>query len=241
MNKFLAAGVCAAIMVLLIPCAGGQEPVAKPQEPVAVDVPATDPASTGMTDIFDDKALVQGYETRLAGAAKDFILAMINDDDLYVYKKIAALRIFRDKFALQMVARERGIIERVLLRQLQRSSVVNLQIELMHTLVIMDRFRYFDAMVPLLIQKMDHYDPYVNETAYGAMDHINAAGPQRPREARIEFNTLRKIFFLSRKKLKAADPSDPKLRNKLQLLRWSIKVLGTEELRSLPPEVISLM
>ena len=64
---------------------------------------------------------------------------------------------------------------------------------------------------------------------------------QTAREARIEFNTLRKIFFLSRKKLKAADPSDPKLRNKLQLLRWSIKVLGTEELKSLPPEVISLM
>lgn len=200
-------------------------------------------ASSGFVtpDIFDDKALIGGYTLKLADAPKDLLLAMINDDGLYVYKKTAAVRVFRDKFAAQMVSRERSIIERVLLRQLQRSGTMHLQIEIMHTLVIMDRFRYFDTMVPLLIQKMDHYDAYINELAYNAMEGINAAGAQRPREARIEFNTLRKIFFLSRKKLKAADPLDPKLRNKLQLLRWSIKVLGTEELKSLPPEVISLM
>jgi hypothetical protein len=193
------------------------------------------------TDIFDDKALIQGYAGKLKDASKDLLLAMINDDNLTVYKKAAAVRVFRDKFAVQMVSRERSIIERVLLRQLQRSGAVHLQIEIMHVLVIMDRFRYFDTMVPLLIQKMDHYDPYVNELAYAAMENINVAGVQRPREARIEFTTLRKIFFLSRKKLQGADPVELKLRNKLQLLRWSIKVLGTEELKSLPPEVISLM
>jgi len=69
----------------------------------------------------------------------------------------------------------------------------------------------------------------------------SSSGTQRAREARIEFNTLRKVFFLSRKKIQGEDPQGPRLHNKLQLLRWSIKVLGTEELKSLPPEVISLM
>ena len=216
---------------------------ASAEEVVQPVVAAVASASTGFAaaDIFDDKALIEGHAAKLVNASKDLLLAMMNDDDLYVYKKTAAVRVFREKFAAQMVSRERSIIERVLLRQLQRSGAVHLQIEIMHTLVIMDRFRYFDTMAPLLIQKMDHYDPYVNELAYAALQDINASGVQRSREARIEFNTLRKIFFLSRNKLKAADPSDPKLRNKLQLLRWSIKVLGTEELKSLPPEVISLM
>ncbi len=213
------------------------------EEPVqqAVARAAASSLGVGAADIFDDKSLIEGYAVKLTDAAKDLLLAMINDDDLYIYKKSAAVRVFRNSFAAQLVLRERSIVERVLLRQLQRSGTVHLQIEIMHTLVIMDRFRYFETMVPLLIQKMDHYDPYVNELAYAALEDINASGIQRAREARIEFNTLRKIFFLSRKKLQTADPIDPKLRNKLQLLRWSIKVLGTEELKSLPPEVISLM
>ena len=196
---------------------------------------------SGVTDIFDDKALIEGYAGKLTEAPKDLLLAMINDDDLSAYKKAASVRVFRDRFAAQMVSRERSIVERVLLRQLQRSGSVHLQIEIIHALVIMDRFRYFDTMIPLLIQKMDHYDPYVNELAYAAIEDINTTGSQRAREARIEFNTLRKIFFLSRKKLQGADPLDRKLHNKLQLLRWSIKVLGTDELKSIPPEVISLM
>jgi hypothetical protein len=217
--------------------------LASAQDVVGSAVASVTAASSGFgaADIFDDKALIEGHAGKLVNASKDLLLAMINDDGLYVYKKAAAVRVFREKFAAQMVSRERSIIERVLLRQLQRAGAVHLQIEIMHTLVIMDRFRYFDTMAPLLIQKMDHYDPYVNEIAYAALENINASGAQRAREARIEFNTLRKTFFLSRKKLQAADPSDLKLRNKLQLLRWSIKVLGTDELKSLPPEVISLM
>ena len=224
----------------MIACWPSVVPAQEPAEQVVASVAA---ASSGFVspDIFDDKALIAGYSLKLADAPKDLLLAMLNDDGLYIYKRTAAVRVFRERFAAQMVSRERSIIERVLLRQLQRTSAVYFQIEIMHTLVIMDRFRYFDTMAPLLIQKMDHYDPYINDLAYSAMENINAAGNQRPREARIEFNTLRKIFFLSRKKLKSADPADPKLRNKLQLLRWSIKVLGTEELKGLPPEVISLM
>lgn len=193
------------------------------------------------TDVFDDKALIQGYVDKLAGSSKDLLLAMINDDDLAPHKKVAAVHVFRQDFALQMVSQEKLIIERVLLRQFQRSNSIYLQVEIVHTLLVMDRFRYFDSMMPLLVQKMDHYNTYANEMAYEAIEDINASGAQRAREARIIFNTLRKTFFLTRKKLEKADPFDPRLRNKLKLLRWTIKVLGTEELKSLPPEVISLM
>ncbi|GEM_PF-438324 len=207
-------------------------------QPVA-SVPV--PAPSGAADIFDDKALIQGYAAKLSEAPKELLLAMINDEGLYAYKKAAAVRIFREKYAPQMVSRERLIIEKVLLRQLEISGIVHLQIEIMHALVVMDRFRYYESMVPILVLKMDHYDPYVNELAFSALEDINANGITRPREARIVFNTLRKIFFLSRKKLKMVDTTDPKLRNKFQLLRWSIKILGTDELKKLPPEVISLM
>ncbi|MFH0754922.1 MAG: hypothetical protein V2A70_10190 [Candidatus Omnitrophota bacterium] len=194
-----------------------------------------------VTDIFDDKALVEGYSAKLAKSSKELLLAMINDDDLNALKKTAAVIVFGQKFASQIVSKEKIIVERVFLRQLQRGNSVYFQIAIMRVLVVIDRFRYFDSMVPLLIQKMDHYDPYVNELAYQALEDINALGNQRPREARIILNTLRKIFFLKRKNIAKEDPADLRLRNKLQLLRWAIKVLGVEELKTLPAEVISLM
>ncbi len=193
------------------------------------------------TDIFDDKELIEGYSSKLANAPKDLLLSMINDDTLNVHKKTAAVVVFREKFATQIVSKEKVIVDRVFLRQLQRVNSVYFQITIMRALVVIDRYRYFDSMVPLLIQKMDHYDPYVNEIAYAALEDINAVGNQRPREARIVLNTLRKVFFLSRKKIAKEDPAGPKLRNKLQLLRWAIKVLGVDELKTLPSEVISLM
>lgn len=219
------------------PCAFAQENAS--QSAALSDGVQSSP--TGAADIFDDKVLIQGYAAKLASAPKDLLLAMINDEGLSAYKKAAAVRVFREKFALQMVSSERTIVERVLLRQMQRAGAVYQQIEIMHALIIMDRYRYFDSMVPLLVQKMDHYDAYVNELAYEAVENINASGTQRAREARVVLNTLRKVFFLSRKKLQNADPQEPKLRNKLQLLRWAIKILGTEELKALPSEVISLM
>ncbi len=191
--------------------------------------------------IFDDKLFIEGYAVKLANAPKDILLAMINDDSLNTFKKAAALQVFRQRFAAQVVQSERIIIERVILRQLERVDSVFVQIELMHVLVILDRYRYFDAMVPALIQKLDHYDVAVNELAYKAVDNIINTGSNRTREARIVFNTLRKTFFLKRKKLQSANPNEPGLKNKLQILRWSVKVLGTDELKNLPKEVISLM
>lgn len=191
--------------------------------------------------IFNDKLLIEGYAGKISSISKDVILAMINDDALVPYRKAAAIRVFRTRFAAQTVTRERSIVEKIFLRQMERASSVYVQVELMHSLVMLDRYRYFDAMVPVLIHKMDHYDVTASEMAYASIMDINDLGSQRAREARVEFNTLRKMFFLSRKKLESADPQESRLKMKLDLLRWSIKVLGTEELKNLPKEVISLM
>ncbi len=191
--------------------------------------------------IFNDKLLIEGYAGKLSSMAKDVLLAMINDDALVPYRKAAAVRVFRIRYAAQMVTRERVIVERMILRQLERSVSVYVQIELMHALVALDRYRYFDTMVPALIRKIDHYDATASELAFLSVTEINGSGSQRAREARIEFNTLRKMFFLTRKKLESADPFEQKVKSKLDLLKWSIKVLGTEELKNLPKEVIGLM
>ena len=115
------------------------------------------------------------------------------------------------------------------------------QIEIMHTLCIMDRYRYFKPMIIDLIRKLDHYNRTVNDMAYDSIDQIIKMGNDRPREARIVFNTLRKMLFLSRKRLQGTKEPNQKLRHQLDILRWSIKILGTEELKRLPPEVINLL
>jgi hypothetical protein len=203
--------------------------------PSVVNAPYFDEA------IFDDKLLIEGYANKISQASKDMLLAMINDSTIPPYRKASAVRVFRERFASVVVAKEKNIIERFLLRQLERTDSPHVQIEIMHTLIVVDRYRYFDAMVPALIQKIDHYDKYVAELAYESLVHINQLGNQRAREARIEFNTLRKIFFLTRRKLLSADEADVRLKYKLELLRWSVKVLGTNELKNLPKEVLNLM
>ena len=206
---------------------------------------SSSPIITGIPEadysIFDDKALINGYARKIANAPKDILLSMINDDALPGYRKAAAVRVFRERFAGQVVTRERTIVERILLRQLERGTATFVQVEIMQTLVVLDRYRYFDAMVPALIQKIDHYDLTVSALAYDGIVQINQTGNQRPREARVIFNTLRKIFFLIRKRLPAMDETDIRLKEKLELLRWSVKVLGTDELKKLPREVINLM
>jgi len=54
-------------------------------------------------------------------------------------------------------------------------------------------------------------------------------------------NTLRKVFFLSRKKLNKTEADRPATKEKIKILRWSIKVLGSQEIRTLPAEVIPLL
>lgn len=191
--------------------------------------------------IFSDKLLIDGYAAKIKEAPKDVLLAMINDSTLQAYRKAASVRVFRERFAFQIVAKEKTIIERFLLRQLERVESPYVQIEIMHALLVMDRYRYFDSMVPALIQKIDHYEKDVADLAYQSVVDINEIGTQRSREARIEFNTLRKMFFLTRKKLITDYQGDPRLKDKLELLRWAVKVLGTQELKNLPQEVLGLM
>jgi len=191
--------------------------------------------------IFDDKMLLDGYAERYQKYTKEIILAMIADENLSPYKSAAAVRVFKDVYCTEIVSKEKKQAEKILLRRLKRDPSPFVQVEIMHTLVKMDRYRYFKSMVPELIKKLDHYNPTVNELAYINLDRIIKKGNNRTREARIVFNTLRKVLFLSRKRLAKVTEPNTKLKQKLILVRWSIKVLGTGELKKLPKEALNLL
>jgi hypothetical protein len=190
--------------------------------------------------IFDDKALLEGDSQKYADEPRDILLAMIADDSLGSYKCTAAVRVFKEKYANEVLSNEKGNIIRILIRRLNRSDSPFLQVEIMHTLVVLDRYQYFQTMVPDLIQKMDHYNSVVSTMAYEDLLEITKDSLY-PREARIVFETLRKVFFLSRNRLKNIITPDQNLRQKLDLLRWSVRILGTQELKRLPSEVINLL
>jgi hypothetical protein len=189
--------------------------------------------------VFDDKALINGYTEKYADETKDILLAMINDESLGAYKTAAAIRVFKQKYAEEVLKDEKPAIIKSLSRRMNRSDSPFVQIEVMHTLVVIDRYQYFESMIPALIQKMDHYNRVASALAYDNLQEALKTG--RSREARIVFNTLRKVFFLSRKRLANVEEPDQKLRQKLSILRWAVKVLGTQELKNLPPEVIGLL
>jgi len=191
--------------------------------------------------IFDDQMLLKGYPEKYNGLSKEILLEMIKDDTLTSYRSASAIRVFRTKFADEVVSREKKVIEKILLRRLHRTDSPFAQVESMHALCQLDRYHYFKSMVPALIQKLDHYNSAVNENAFNSLNEIIAAGSNRNREARIVFITLRKMLFLSRKRLADVKEPDVKLSRKLKLLRWSIKVLGNQELKKLPKEVINLL
>ena len=190
--------------------------------------------------IFDDQALLDGYAAKYAEESKDVLLAMAGDDSIGAYKIAAAIRVFREKFAADVLSHEKPLIIKTLMRRLNRTDSAFVQVEIMHTLVVVDRYQYFESMTGALILKMDHYNRVVSANAYNALDAITRDST-RNREARIVFNMLRKVLFLSRKRLENIDEPDERLRQKLDLLRWSIKVLGTQELKRLPSEVIRLL
>ncbi|MDP8212007.1 MAG: hypothetical protein P9X22_01790 [Candidatus Zapsychrus exili] len=195
----------------------------------------------GSYTIFDDKMLLDGYTKKYSDLAKEIIIEMIKDDTLSSYKTAASVRVFKEKYCRQVVSRERILTEKILLRRLHRTRSPFVQVEIMHTLCRLDRYRYFKSMVPALIQKMNHYNKTVNDIAYNSLSDIVEVGNKRTREARIVFNTLRKILFLSRRRLASIKEPSEKLKQKLALLRWSVKVLGTQELKKLPKEVLSLL
>jgi len=201
------------------------------------DINAADIASGA---IFDDKALLEGYAQKYTDESRDILLAMIADDSLGSYKCTAAVRVFKDKYANEVLSNEKANILKTLIRRLNRSDSPFVQVEIMHTLVALDRYQYFESMVPALIQKMDHYNPVVSKMAYDDLLAITKDSLYL-REARIVFNTLRKIFFLSRNRLQSITTPNKNLRQKIELLRWSIRILGTQELKRLPSEVINLL
>ncbi len=191
--------------------------------------------------IFDDKQLLDGYARKYADFSKDVILEMIMDDTLNSYQTAAAVRVFKERYSGEVVSREKSRGERILVRRLKLTDSPFVEVEIMHTLCLMDRYRYFQPMVPALIQKLNHYNAAVNETAFNSLNSIIGAGNKRAREARTVFNTIRKMLFLSRNRLVNVTAPDEKLARKLKLLRWSIKVLGSQELNRLPSEVINLL
>jgi hypothetical protein len=197
--------------------------------------------SNNSETLFDDKLLLQGYTEKYLQDSKELLLEMIKDETLSPYCMAAAVRAFKEKYALEVFSREKALVEKILLRRLDRTTSVFVQVEVMHTLCLIDRFKYFKIMIPTLIQKLDHYNDTVNEMANIALNDIIDRGNNRAREARIVFNTLRKMFFLSRKRLAGISEPNPRLSQKLKLTRWSIKVLGSQELRKLPKEVINLL
>ncbi len=192
--------------------------------------------------IFDDKKNLDRGAQQYSKYSKEILMAMVNDDALpSPYQRAAALRVFRENYAEEVVSREKKNVEKVLLRRLNKTDSPFVQVEIMHTLCLLDRYKYFKSMVPVLIQKLDHYNTTVNEMAFLALENMIDTGNNRPREARIMFNTLRKVLFLSRKRLETVVEPDERLKQKLKLMRWAIKVLGNQELDKLPKEVISLL
>lgn len=191
--------------------------------------------------ILDDKMLLQGYTEKYREYSRDIIFAMIEDDTLDDIKMAAAVRVLNQQYIHEIVYREKKIVERMLWRRLNRTTSPFVQVETMNALLVMERYHYFKSLAPQLIQKLNHYNSTVNEFAFTYLEQLTSNGNSRPREARIVFNTLRKMLFLSRKRLANVTTPDQRLKYKIKLLRWSIKVLGTEELKRLPKEVINLL
>lgn len=211
-----------------------------PQFSYAAENDPVEGMELGSDAIFDDRALINGYTEKYAEENQDVLFAMINDESLGAYKISAAIRVFKQKYAPDILKAEKPAIIKTLLRRLARTDSAFVQVEIMHTLVVIDRYQYFDSMVPALIQKMDHYNKVVSALAYDNLLEILKNSPHT-REARIVFNTLRKIFFLTRRKLDPTQEPSEQLKGKLSILRWSVKILGTQELKNLPQEVISVL
>ncbi|MFA5088558.1 MAG: hypothetical protein WC552_05940 [Candidatus Omnitrophota bacterium] len=222
------------------------EETSSPDKPAGT-VTAAEPASPPEEEtaypyaLFDDQSLLDGYAERYREEPREVLLAMLQDETLDDFRVTAAVRVFREKFCEAVFSQEKKFIEKILLRRLSRTDSVYAHIEIMHTLCRMDRYKYFKSMVPILIQKLDHYNTTANELAFARINDIITAGYSRTREARIVFNVLRKNFFLMRRRLAKVTEPNERLKQKLKLLRWAVKILGNQELKRLPNEVIQLL
>jgi len=190
---------------------------------------------------FDDQFLIQGFSDRYLEEDLDTLLAMIQDETIPDIKAAGAVRALREKYALNIFNRDKAAAERVLLKTYNRSDSAFLHVELMQTLVLMDRYKYYATFVPRLLLKLDHYNDAINLSAFNGMNNIIAHGNNRAREARIVFSTLRKMLFLKKRRLANITEPDERLKQKIEILKWSIKILGSQELDRLPKEVLNLL
>src|ERR1700722_5845670 len=71
--------------------------------------------------IFDDNALLAGYTQKYADEPRDILMAMIADDSLGSYKCTAAVRVFKEKYANEVLSNEKANIIKILIRRLNRS------------------------------------------------------------------------------------------------------------------------
>lgn len=191
--------------------------------------------------IFDDALLLEGFTRSYKEHSMETLLMMIQDETLDDIKVAAAVRAFREKYALTIFSKDKQDAIAILLRQLNRTDSAFVEEEILHTVCLMDRYKYFNQLMPRLIQKLDYYNDTVNDSAYAAINQIIDKGNNRAREARVVFNTLRKILFLSRRRLAKVTEPSKRLSQKLEILKWSIKILGSQELKRLPKEVLNLL
>src|SRR3989338_1569900 len=136
---------------------------------------------------FDDKQLLDGFSEKIANESLDILLAMIQDDSISPYKIAAAVRVFRQEYAKEIFSQQKIMAEKILWKRLNKTDSRFIEVEIMHTLCLLDRYKYFKTLVPNLIKKLDHYNDTVNELAYNSINDIINTGPHRPREARIVF------------------------------------------------------
>ncbi|MFP4472699.1 MAG: hypothetical protein ACLFPX_02340 [Candidatus Omnitrophota bacterium] len=237
-------------LFLCFPFSASAQDTAENEPPTAVNAEQTEHMETPAPSkepyyygpaIFDDGMMIAGYTKKYLEEDRDTLLAMIKDETLGHLKISAAIRAFRQKFSREIFAHEKTLAERALIHRLKRADSAFIQVEAMHTLCIMDRYRYFKPYIPKLILKMDHYNDTVSQSAYHAVKESIEEGNNRPREARIVFNMLRKMLFLMRKRLAKISEADQRLIHKLELLRWSVKVLGSDELKHLPKEALNFL
>ncbi len=240
------------ILFLALPAgsANAQQPSGVTAQPV-VQEPLNEtplPDENGIFDpmamddnYFDDGFLIQGFSERYLEEDMDTLLAMIQDETIPDIKAAAAVRALREKYALNIFNRDKAAAERALLKTYSRSDSAFLHVEIMQTLVLMDRYKYYATFVPRLLLKLDHYNDAINMAAFNGMNTIIRQGNNRSREARIVFTTLRKMLFLKRNRLANITEPDERLKQKIEILKWSIKILGAQELDRLPKEVLNLL
>lgn len=190
---------------------------------------------------FNDQLMINGYAQKYEDRPLSVIFAMLRDDTLSPIKTAAATLVLREVYSDQLFKEDKILAEKILWRRLNRTESSFVQVEAMHTLCRLNRYQYFKPLVPALILKMEHYDPTVKEMAARAILDIIDHGKDTAWEARIVFQTQRKVFFLNRNKLAEAARQDPIFKEKIKILKWTIKILGSEELKALPKELIPLL